>query len=102
MITPAAEPQVVTTTYDLEAQRNIFDGITPWSGMVKYGYAPTFLGTMIDNEFRKLWFNDDNQAPERFVSTTLPTVGDGELSEFWFEAANWVLAAREAKGNSPW
>lgn len=79
----------------LEAYGNLFDDIMPWCGPVPRGFAVDFFGTLIDLRFRRLLGVDPEGVSERIVRTKLPTIGN--YGEGWFEAANWVLAANEAK-----
>jgi len=79
---------------DLQAYANIFDGIRPWAGHVPSGYQVDFLGTLTDAKFRSMWGVDPKSAGGAHVQTQVPTIKDGEG---WFEAVNWVAAAREAR-----
>jgi hypothetical protein len=79
---------------DLKEYANIFDGIRPFSGEVPAGFMVDFLGTLTDANFRTMWGIDPKMTGGTVVETTVPTITDGEG---WFEAANWVLAAREAR-----
>jgi len=79
---------------DLAQYANAFDGITPWSGQVPRGYLVDFLGTLTDVRLCTLLDLDPAQVGGEAVTTSLPTIADGE---FWFEAVNWVAAAREAQ-----
>lgn len=83
-----------TKMSDLKGYANIFDGIKPFAGDVPRGFNVDFIGTLIDANFRSMWGVDPKSAGGHFVQTKVPTIADGEG---WFEAANWVLAAREAK-----
>jgi hypothetical protein len=75
--------------------RDVFRGITPYSGKPPKGFLVDFLGTLTDSRF----LVDLNGSREThgggLVTTRLPTVEDGEV---WFEAVNWVEAARAARG----
>ena len=88
-----------TAVNDMMRYATVFDGVTPWRGHVPPGYLVDFCGAMTaaeltnendDPRFR-LMVGDDS---DRLVYTRLPRVADGEV---WFEAANWVMAAREAR-----
>ena len=73
---------------------NVFDGIKPWAGKVPKGYLVDFLGVLTDAKFRVMFGVDPATTGGTYVETRLPTIEDGEG---WFEAANWVLAARAAR-----
>jgi len=73
---------------------NVFDGIKPWSGHVPRGYLVDFLGTLTDARFRIMFGVDPARVGGGAVTTRLPIIADGEG---WFEAVNWVVAAREAQ-----
>lgn len=86
---------------DMGRYAELFDGMTPWSGHVPPGHLVDFCGTMTaaeftsetdDARFRLMVAGDGG----RLVYTSLPALADGEA---WFEAANWVMAAREARGH---
>lgn len=78
----------------MEPYADLFDGVTPWSGQVPPGYLVDFSGALTDAQFRTMWGIDPEAVGGRFETTRLPAIEDGEG---WFEAANWVLAAREAR-----
>jgi len=80
---------------DLKQYANVFEGITPWSGRVPRGYLVDFLGTLTDARFDVISDLDPACVGGDVVTTTVRAVSDGEL---WFEAVNWVVAAREARG----
>jgi hypothetical protein len=80
---------------DLKDYANIFDGIKPFVGEVPHGYTVDFLGTLTDANFRTMWGVDPKTSGGTVIETQVPTIADGEG---WFEAANWVLAAKEARG----
>src|SRR5215467_302190 len=80
---------------DLKQYANVFEGITPWSGRVPRGYLVDFLGTLTDARFDVISDLDPASVGGDVVTTTVRAVSDGEL---WFEAVNWVVAAREARG----
>jgi hypothetical protein len=79
---------------DLQEYANIFDGIQPWSGFVPPGFQIDFMGTLTDGKFRTMFGVDPSAIGGAKVQTRLPTIGDGEG---WFEAVNWIAAAREAR-----
>jgi hypothetical protein len=80
----------------MEEYATLFDGIVPWSGDVPKGYLVDFTGTLLDARFRTMFGIDPETVGGGFQQTRLPTIEDGEG---WFEAADWVLAAREARGS---
>ncbi len=73
---------------------HVFDGVRPWAGQVLEGFIVDFLGTLTDIEFRTIFAFDPAMAGGKYVETRLPVIADGEG---WFEAVNWVEAAREAR-----
>ncbi|MBV9554820.1 MAG: hypothetical protein JO032_18730, partial [Alphaproteobacteria bacterium] len=75
---------------------DLFAGLTPWAGEVPPGYLVDFSGALTDARFRTMFgVNPDSVGGGR-IATRLPVIEDGEG---WFEAANWVMAAREARGS---
>jgi hypothetical protein len=78
----------------LKDYANIFDGIQPFSGPVSGGYLVDFLGTRTDANFRTMFGVEPSAVGGASVQTNVPTITDGEG---WFEAVNWVVAAREAR-----
>jgi hypothetical protein len=86
---------------DLRMYEGIFDVVQPWGGEVPPGYRVDFLGTMTDLRFEALWGFDPANAPGDYRETATPFIGDSAdgNAEFWFEAADWVLAATEARGS---
>ena len=78
----------------MELYAELFDGVVPWAGDVPKGYLVDFAGALTDAEFRTMFGINPATAGGGPVRTRLPTIVDGEG---WFEAANWVLAARAAK-----
>lgn len=80
---------------DLVTFRDIFEDIEPFAGMVPQGYLVDFLGTLTDAKFRALLGIGTRLNGGQYVNTRLPQLSrDGEE---WFEAVNWVMAAREAR-----
>jgi len=78
----------------LEQFADVLDAIPPWRGRVPQGYLADFLGVFTDGRFRTMFGVDPDALAEREVATRAPTIADGE---YWFEAVNWVVAAREAR-----
>jgi hypothetical protein len=79
---------------DLKGYANVFDGIKPFAGQVPKGFTVDFLGTLTDANFRSMWGIDPSNTGGGEIQTQVPTIADGEG---WFEAANWVLAAKDAR-----
>jgi hypothetical protein len=89
---------------NLEDYRNVFDGIKPWSGEVPKRFIADFLGMLIDIDFHPMLFTDPNFDPEPvgggWDETTIPDLGKVVTpadAEAWFEAVDWVIAARQAR-----
>jgi len=80
---------------DLARYANVFDGIKPWAGTLPAGFTVDFIGTLIDLKFRTIFPVHPDLTGGKFVQTRLPMISDGEG---WFEAVNWVEAARAARG----
>ena len=80
---------------DLAKYANIFAGITPWSGQLPAGFTVDFVGTRIDLKFRTIFPVHESLIGGKAVTTRLPVMSDGEG---WFEAVNWIEAARAARG----
>jgi len=74
--------------------RDVFRGITPYSGTPPKGFLVDFLGTLIDSRFRMDFDGKPETDGGSPVTTRLPVIEDGEG---WFEAVNWVEAARAAR-----
>jgi len=79
---------------DLQNYAHIFDDIRPFSGHVPLGYQVDFLGTLTDANFRTMFGVNPSTVGGGTVQTRLPTIEDGEG---WFEAVNWIEAARDAR-----
>src|SRR5262245_8433762 len=73
---------------------DVFDGITPWAGTPPAGFTADFVGTLIDLKFRTIYEVHPDLVGGKFIQTRAPTIADGEG---WFEAVNWVEAARAAR-----
>jgi hypothetical protein len=71
----------------------LLEAINPWSGEVPPGYAVDFLGILTDGKF--IW-NEVGPFAGRHVSTSRPTVAN--YGEGWFEVADWLASAHEARG----
>jgi hypothetical protein len=79
----------------MASYKDLFQDLVPWSGYVPRGFKADFLGTLIDLRFRTLLGVDAVSEGDEHVQTELPTLAN--YDEGWFEVANWVLAAKEAK-----
>lgn len=79
---------------DLGSYANAFRDITPWTGNVPKGFLVDFLGTLTDGRFRAPFGVDPASVGGGVIATQLPVIEHGEG---WFEAVNWVEAARAAK-----
>jgi len=82
---------------DMAAYRDVFAGLTPWSGHVPQGYLVDFLGTLVDVKFRPMSGLERASVGGGQLATSLPKLGGGSNGEGWFEAVNWISAAREAR-----
>jgi hypothetical protein len=89
---------------NLEQYQNVFDGIVPWSGFVPHKFIVDFLGMLIDIDFHPLLFTDPNFNADAVGGgrdeTKIPLLSEARTpadAEAWFEAVNWVVAAREAR-----
>lgn len=79
---------------DLRPFDEMMRGLTPWRGQVPKGYLTDFQGTLTDANFRTMFGVDPATVGGGEVATRLPVVTDGEG---WFEAVDWLAAAREAR-----
>lgn len=93
----------------LEEFRNAFACVTPWAGQVSRGFVADFLGVLTDLTFLEGFRGDANAIGGRYVETRLPSLDNMTPAEAisdnfdwrgerWFEAVNWFVAAREARG----
>src|SRR5689334_11903023 len=80
---------------NVEAFGDTFRGIVPYSGTPPKGFLVDFLGTLTDSRFRLDFGGNPASDGGQPVTTRLPVLADGEG---WFEAVNWVEAARRASG----
>jgi hypothetical protein len=79
---------------ELHKYANAFANIRPWAGLVPKGYLVDFLGTLTDANFRTMFGVNPASVGGTQVQTRVPVIEDGEG---WFEAVNWIEAAREAR-----
>jgi|HubBroStandDraft_1064217.scaffolds.fasta_scaffold00018_17 FkbM family methyltransferase len=91
---------------DLERYADVFDGIEPWAGHVPKRFIADFLGQLSDIAFQPLLFTDPGFDAESvggsWVRTALPDLAKSVApanAEVWFEAVDWVIAARAARGH---
>lgn len=82
---------------DLKKYQLQLEQLRPWEGEVPKGYLADFLGSLTDGWFRVDFGIDPATVGGGHVRTKLPTIGDGGNGEGWFEAVNWLIAARAAR-----
>jgi len=82
-------------TNDLGAYADVFADIKPWSGKVPRGFLVDFWGTQTRAEYQAMFGVVPDRVGGAEEKTRVPSIADGEG---WFEAVNWVAAAREARG----
>lgn len=79
----------------------VFDSIKPWAGDVPAGFRPDFLGNMTNLRYEGLLTDPYHplRSSSYYLQTVAPVPGvsPDNNGEFWFEAANWVLAALDAR-----
>jgi len=91
----------------LEDFSTTFDAVTPWAGIVGDGYHVDFLGTLTHVSLGLGSQSANSAIGERFVQTALPILDNVNSArapgirnirgEGWFEAVNWLVAAKEAR-----
>ena len=81
---------------DLTSFGNLFTSLSPYKGSPPVEFFVDFLGTLIHADFRVPSGADRSHANGSYVETRLPVIENGEG---FFEAANWFLAAKEAKNS---
>ncbi len=89
---------------ELRQFADIFEGVAPWQGVAPAGYTVDFLGTLTATDFLQgvgrlpgaasLYGAVARSANARPAP---PPIGNGGNGERWFEAVNWIVAAREAR-----
>lgn len=82
---------------DMNRYADVFADITPWSGKLPAGFVVDFLGTLTSKEFLT-WGHHPAYVDGAILSLPRPSLADGGNGEFWFEAVDWVMAARAARG----
>lgn len=75
----------------------IFDVIEPWEGIIPAGFTVDFLGTLTEKTFLEIWGYHPAFVDGGRLQMERPWLGEGQPGEFWFEAADWVMAAQEAR-----
>jgi hypothetical protein len=89
---------------ELNKFADVLDRVARWHGVVPAGYVADFLGTFTATDFLR----DVSRLPDAVslygatanaagAQLAPPTIGDGGNGERWFEAVNWIIAAREAR-----
>jgi len=73
-----------------------FDQIKPFEGEVEKDFLVDCFGILTSLEFRRMWHEENYSIPAGNHQTRLPVISDGEG---WFEAVNWIEAAKAAKGS---
>jgi hypothetical protein len=83
---------------DLLKYSKLFTEIVPWTGIVPSGFTVDFLGIRTRKKFLEPWGHDPLYVDGGYLEVPRPALsGKHKNCEFWFEAADWVLAAREAR-----
>jgi hypothetical protein len=84
-------------TNALQEHQPLLEALEPWQGFVPKGYSADFFGILTDTHFRTMYGADPETAGGTYVKTEFPPI-HGSNGEWWFEAINWIEAAREARG----
>lgn len=87
---------VLAPTNALRQHQPLLEALEPWQGDVPKGYLVDFLGILTDAHFRTMYGINPATAGGSYTRTRIPTM-HGENGEWWFEAINWLAAAREAR-----
>lgn len=81
---------------DLSKYSEIFSEITPWSGQIPPGFTVDFIGVFTSKDFLI-----DGYHPAFVdgaeIAMQRPRLGNQQNGEFWFEAADWMFAVKEAR-----
>jgi hypothetical protein len=80
----------------LEDYQPLLDGLEPWRGEVPKGFLVDYFGTLTDANFRTLFGAEPETVGGTYTMTQMPALR-GENGEWWFEAVNWIEAARAAR-----
>jgi hypothetical protein len=91
---PATERIVIN---NLAAHQFLLDELTPWAGAVPKGYLVDVMGTLTDVRFQPQSGLAPSDVGGGHVETKVPSFGNGGNGEWWFEAVNWLVSAREAR-----
>jgi hypothetical protein len=83
----------------LDAYATVFDDVPPWAGKVPADCLADFTGAFTPRSMTgtgdpRFCIMSGADSDMRAVQTRPPRIEDGEA---WFEALNWVVAAREAR-----
>ena len=84
-------------TNALHEYQPLLDALEPWHGLVPKGYSTDFFGILTDTHFRTMYGVDPEATGGTYIKTEFPPMHGGN-GEWWFEAINWIEAAREARG----
>lgn len=79
---------------------DLFNVVQPWGGVVPAGWRVDFLGTMTNLAYEQVWDNEWwANAPGGYLEMATPFLGDSPdgNAEFWFESADWILAALDGR-----
>jgi hypothetical protein len=90
-----AQKETVPTNA-LQYYQPLLEALQPWQGFHPKGFLVDFFGILTDTRFRAL-FGADPDKTGGYLRTELPRL-EGENGEWWFEAINWIEAARAARG----
>jgi hypothetical protein len=80
----------------LEDYQPLLDALEPWRGTVPKGFLVDFFGILTDANFRTLFGTDPAGVGGNYTTTEVPKLL-GDNGEWWFEAINWIEAARAAR-----
>jgi hypothetical protein len=80
----------------LEDYQPLLDVLGPWRGMIPKGFRVDFFGILTDANFRTLFGIDPATIGGEYTTTEVPKLL-GDNGEWWFEAINWIEAARAAR-----
>jgi hypothetical protein len=83
---------------NLVSYQRLLDEWVPWAGEVPRGFVADFMGTLTDIRYWPMSGLTQADAPGGWVETRLPGLGGGGNGEWWFEMVNWLVSAREARG----
>ncbi len=81
---------------DMDCLADVFDGLEPFKGFVPKNNTVDAFGCLTNQDLYEYYDGDRDALGGREIETAFPTIEEGEI---WFEAVNWLQAAREASGN---